>query len=218
MKDMKLNKITQATNPSAKDLQKGFSLPSVIVGSIIAAVLGGMALTSMWGSVDKATIAAEVASIAEVKTLMAGVREDVSGFPSAMDTNVDEFVASRAAQMPKEFKYQLVLLDGGGSPYIALKATAADAKGRDRLNAIVADLNLRYDGVDGTTTTDVAGKFIYDTTCLAPGTRATAETDCYYATPVMARSTMPTDMTHSTDVTRIKSDLSVDGNVASPLN
>lgn len=36
--------------------QKGFSLPSVIVGSIIAAILGGMALSSMWGSVDKSKV------------------------------------------------------------------------------------------------------------------------------------------------------------------
>lgn len=36
--------------------QKGFSLPSVIVGSIIAAILSGVAISSMWESVDNSKV------------------------------------------------------------------------------------------------------------------------------------------------------------------
>ncbi|WP_127471948.1 hypothetical protein [Thiomicrorhabdus aquaedulcis] len=207
--------------------QGGFSLPSVIIGSIIAAVLGGVALTSMWGSVDKAAVAAEVASIAEVKNAVAGLREDLTGFPSILDTASDTSVLSRVGQMPKEFKYQLVLMDadgtaGGSDQYIALKATANGAQGRDRLNAIATELDLRYD----TTAATAAGKFIYSNTCSAPATRATAETDCFYITPVMAKSILPADMAgdlHYTAPTTLgvgtfAIDLSAGGDSVSPLN
>lgn len=164
--------------------QQGFSLPSVIVGSIIAAVLGGMALTSMWGSVDKAAVAAEVGSIAEIKNAAAGLREDSLGYPGALDATNDANALARVGQLPAEFKYNLILATDGTDQYIALKAVAKDTTGRDRLGAIVTDLEARY-GKD---------KFIYDLNCSDPATPATNKGNCYYATPIMAKSTMPTSI------------------------
>lgn len=192
------NKFKPETQPktAAADTQKGFSLQNVVIASIIVTVLGGIALTQMWGSTDKAAIAAEAGSINNVKTAMAGVRQDNAGFPTLLDAATDTIVAERLSQMPKELKYQLVMMDGDGTAggsdkYIALKATAIDNAGRDRLATIVADLDLR---LDNGTADAAAGRFIYETTCSAPTTRATSETDCYYITPVMSKAAMPTSM------------------------
>ncbi|MBN2864940.1 MAG: hypothetical protein JXK16_02925 [Thiotrichales bacterium] len=203
--------------------QGGFSLPSVIIGSIIAAVLGGVALTSMWGSVDKASISAEVSTIAEAKTAVAGILEDNKGFPlTGLDNTFDAIAKSRLAQMPKEFQYELVLVDADGTgantdQTLALKATALGSEGANRLKAVAADLDLRYDSVAGLT----VGKFVYNITCSAPATVATSATDCYYITPLQKRGAAGDLLATATVYGGVAADTlnkAIDAAKSSPLN
>lgn len=57
------------------DSKKGFSIQSVIIGSILAAILSGVAFTNMWGSVDKA----------KVNTLASVIKEQITLFSSQPD-------------------------------------------------------------------------------------------------------------------------------------
>ncbi|WP_127471947.1 hypothetical protein [Thiomicrorhabdus aquaedulcis] len=66
------------------DKQKGFSLPSVIIGSIIAAVLSGYAISSMWGSVDNS----------KVTSIMSIIKEQVTVFESQPNYDYDALNAN----------------------------------------------------------------------------------------------------------------------------
>lgn len=203
--------------------QAGFSLPSVIVGSIIAAILGGMALTSMWGSVDKATISAEGSSIAEAKTAAAGLLEDVGSFPSKLGATADANAKARVAQLPKELNYEFALVDydgtaGGNDQAIVLKAYATDEAGVARLKAVVDSLDKQYDGTAGKAT----GKFVYNDTCSTPD-----GTDCFYVTTLLNKSVSnPLSLTAGSETklgdvtTTINSDLTAAAaaDYESPLN
>lgn len=193
-----------AASASKLEGKKGFSLPSVIIGSIIAAILGGVAMSSMLGSVDKAAISAEVTSIGESKVSVTGLVEESNGFPSNLGTVKDDALSARTAQMPKELKYFMVMLDGDGNDatpndrYLALKAVVDSTEGQDRLVNLVSALDQRYDGTSEGSETPNAGKFLYNVTCSAPTTIATSQTDCYYITPLTAKKNMPTDMAGDT--------------------
>lgn len=56
---------------------KGFSLPSVIVGSIIASVLGTIVVSSMWTSVEKSKVSAVAGTITNLQEALTSQRWDV---------------------------------------------------------------------------------------------------------------------------------------------
>jgi len=184
---------------------KGFSLPSVIIGSIIAAVLGTIAVSSMWGSVDKAKIAAEKASISEMRTVTTGVLESVGGFPSQLGTTEDSAASAKVSNLSNELKYQLIYSEAGttatSDDYILLKAYAVDADAVNHLKSMVETLD---EDINGTAVGNgVAGsKFSYDTTCTATdGTPDTPQEDCFYVAYVTAKSAAPATIGAATVIT-----------------
>lgn len=211
--------------------KKGFSLPSVIVGSIIAAVLGTVAVSSMWGSVDKAKIAAEKSTISEMKTTAHGVLESVGGFPVQMSTTEDTAAISKVSNLPTELKYKLVLVQNGttatSDDYMVLKAHAETATGLVHIKNLVNDLDADLNGT--AVGNDTAGaKFAYNTTCTdttpADGIADTPLEDCYYIAYVTAKGAAPSTISGA-DETGTAAGNEIDGatalpaaNSVSPLN
>ena len=182
--------------------QAGFSLQGMLIASLIGSLLAGATIISMWGSVDKATITAEMASINAFKNATSGLLETNGSYPTKLSistvpvpTDPDVIARSKVSQMPKELKYQLILMQGAttstSDDWIGLKAYAADQGGADRLNAVVEELDLKIDGV----VDPAAGRFVYKSACSAPATVATSATDCFYITPLLAKGGMPTNAT-----------------------
>jgi len=87
---------------------KGFGLPSVIIGSIVAAVLGTMATGSMWESVDKAKNAATLATITEIKSGLTALMEERGGFPSELDDYSDSFLKQKITNLPPTLEFRLI--------------------------------------------------------------------------------------------------------------
>lgn len=192
---MHLNKLFNGKNK--KKGLAGFSLPSVIVGSIIASVLGTIVVSSMWGSVDKSKIAAEKASIAETKVSLNGLLEDIGGFPAELSAVEDGFLESRLGNLPPDLKYQAILMDGADSgttadDFIVIKAYADSTNGKTLLTTVAGELSAAYEGSDlGSDVAGASGRFTYNTTCSDETNAATSQTDCYYAVYGLAKSIKP---------------------------
>lgn len=78
--------------------QQGFSLPSVIVGSIIAAILSALAISSMWGSVDNS----------KINTIASIMKEQKVLFSSEPNYDYDTLKASGPTAEPQDYLPSLV--------------------------------------------------------------------------------------------------------------
>lgn len=132
--------------------QKGFSLPSVIIGSIIAALLSGVAISSMWGSVKNS----------KITTIASILKEQVTVFESqpdydyqALNTNNDQdifpelVVAGILSPIPNVFteptalkwEIRMVTLNGYRNIfYSTISSTNPDDQ--QLIDSAIAKLNL----------------------------------------------------------------------------
>lgn len=208
---MQINKMNESVKTKAvalKHKEKGFSLPSVIVGSIIAAILGTIGLSTMWDSVDKATISAEKSTISEVKTMSTAIMEQSLGFPSTLGVANDNAASNAAGNLPSDLKYEIALVQNGTTSntddYLVLKATANDATGAEKIQKISESVYTALNGVapaDATVAnTGIGANFAYNSTCSAPGTFATNQTDCFYISKIATKTSSVTtvDITNDT--------------------
>jgi len=199
---------------------KGFSLPSVMIGSIIAAVLGTVATSSMWESVGQAKVAAEKASVAEMKVAMAGFLEENNGFPSVLSDAQDEILKEKLASIANpDIKYEVILgynrTATQSDDALYLRATPANDDVVGSFKQIAAELSIHLDGNnvtnEGSSCSEGTGLQSYSmgVTCPAYPTRGAKlafkntcneekyEADCFYLMPLVYKGVPPEQLPES---------------------
>ena len=139
--------------------QKGFSLPSVIVGSLIASVLGGIAITSMWGSVDNSKVTTIASVIKEQMTVFRS-QPDFDYESLNTDANVQDYYADLLsagilAPIPEVFEDPSALTweirrqihDGYKNVYYSY-IYSSNIKDKELINKAIEKLNINNNNIE----------------------------------------------------------------------
>lgn len=127
--------------------EKGFSLPSVIVGSIIAAILGAIGLSTMWSSVDKANYAKVLSNnsvLSEISVSM--VQNGVKGTDLSTNyTDMLNFIESHSDNLYDGWEIMLVQKRiANGGVINGVKAIPKSEAMTRILKDRASDLNLQF--------------------------------------------------------------------------